>query len=84
MRAEISAFPDGKYGFHDIVENDGIEKKPYTVAIDMYVQGDEIVADYDRSSPQAKGPWPATSTMGTWAGSRSRKQARIWFPVSVS
>jgi N-methylhydantoinase B len=60
MRAELAAFPDGKYSFSDIVENDGIERKPYTVAIDMYVQGDEIVADYNRSSPQAKGPINAT------------------------
>ena len=32
MRAELAAFPDGKYGFSDIIENDGIEARPYTVA----------------------------------------------------
>ena len=37
------------------IENDGIEAKPYTVAVDVHVQGDEIVADYSRSSPQAQG-----------------------------
>ena len=67
MRAELAAFTDGKYGFSDVVENDGIERKPYTVAIDMYVQGDEIVADYDRSSPQAKGPINATLGVATGA-----------------
>jgi 5-oxoprolinase (ATP-hydrolysing)/N-methylhydantoinase B len=67
MRAEISVFPDGKYGFHDIVENDGIENKPYTVAIDMYVNGDEIVADYNRSSKQARGPINATLGVATGA-----------------
>ncbi|MFO1151226.1 MAG: hydantoinase B/oxoprolinase family protein [Alsobacter sp.] len=67
MRAELSSFPDGKYGFHDIVENDGIERKAYTVAIDMYVQGDEVVADYDRSSPQARGPINATLGVATGA-----------------
>jgi 5-oxoprolinase (ATP-hydrolysing)/N-methylhydantoinase B len=67
MRAEISVFADGKYGFQDIVENDGIENKPYTVAIDMYVNGDEIVADYDRSSKQAKGPINATLGVATGA-----------------
>jgi 5-oxoprolinase (ATP-hydrolysing)/N-methylhydantoinase B len=56
MRAELASFPDGKYGFQDVIENDGIEARPYTVAIDIYVQGDEVVADYSRSSPQAKGP----------------------------
>ena len=67
MRAELSAFPDGKYGFHDIIENDGIEAKPYTVAIDLYIQGDELVADYSRSSPQARGPVSATLGVATGA-----------------
>ena len=52
MRAELSAFPDGNYGFDDVIENDGIEAKPYTVAVDLYIQGDEMVADYSRSSPR--------------------------------
>ena len=67
MRAELAGFADGKYGFSDVVENDGIERKPYTVAIDIYVQGDEIVADYDRSSAQAKGPINATLGVSTGA-----------------
>jgi 5-oxoprolinase (ATP-hydrolysing)/N-methylhydantoinase B len=67
MRAELAAFPDGKYDFADVIENDGIERKPYTVAIDMYVQGDEVVADYSRSSPQAKGPINATLGVATGA-----------------
>ncbi len=67
MRAELSAFPDGKYGFSDVIENDGIEAKPYTVAIDLYVQGDELVADYSRSSPQARGPISATLGVATGA-----------------
>ena len=41
--------------------------KPYTVAIDIYVQGDEVVADYSRSSPQAKGPINATLGVATGA-----------------
>jgi N-methylhydantoinase B len=67
MRAELSSFRDGKYGFSDVVENDGIERKPYTVAIDVYVQGDEVVADYSRSSAQAKGPINATLGVSTGA-----------------
>jgi 5-oxoprolinase (ATP-hydrolysing)/N-methylhydantoinase B len=60
MRAELGSFPDGKYGFEDVIENDGIENKKYTVAIDIHVNGDELVADYSRSSPQARGPINAT------------------------
>jgi 5-oxoprolinase (ATP-hydrolysing)/N-methylhydantoinase B len=67
MRAEIAAFPDGKYGFADIIEDDGIEAKNYTVAVDIYLQGDELVADFSRSSPQAKGPINATLGVTTGA-----------------
>ena len=67
MRAELSAFPDGVYSFEDVVENDGIEAVPYTVAIDMHIQGDEVVADYSRSSRQAKGPINATLGVATGA-----------------
>jgi len=67
MRAEIAAFPDGKYGFEDIIEDDGIEAKNYTVAVDIFVQGDEVVADFSRSSPQARGPINATLGVTTGA-----------------
>lgn len=67
MRAEIAAFPDGVYGFEDIVENDGIVNKHYTVAVDIHVQGDEIVGDFRRSSDQAKGPINATLGVTTGA-----------------
>lgn len=67
MRAELSSFPDGMYSFEDVIENDGIEAVPYTVAIDLHVNGDELVADYDRSSGQAKGPVNATLGVATGA-----------------
>ena len=67
MRAELAAFPDGKYGFSDVIENDGIEARPYTVAVDLYIQGDELVADYSRSSPMARGPVNATLGVATGA-----------------
>lgn len=67
MRAELSTFPDGKYSFEDVIENDGIEAVPYTVAIDLHINGDELVADYDRSSKQAKGPINATLGVATGA-----------------
>ena len=67
MRAELSSFPDGVYSFEDVVENDGIEAVPYTVAIDLHIQGDEVVADYSRSSRQAKGPINATLGVATGA-----------------
>ena len=60
MRAEIAAIPDGKYNFQDTIEDDGIEKKPFTINTTVYVQNDEVVVDYTGSSDQAKGPINAT------------------------
>jgi N-methylhydantoinase B len=67
MRAEIAAFPNGRYGFQDVIENDGIEDRPYHVAVDVFVQGDEVVADFSRSSRQARGPINATLGVTTSA-----------------
>ena len=60
MRAEISAFPDGKYTFIDKVEDDGIEDKEYEIHVAVHVHRDEVVIDYSGSSRQAKGPINAT------------------------
>tara|TARA_Y100001970_G_scaffold267935_1_gene358577 strand:+ start:38360 stop:40108 length:1749 start_codon:yes stop_codon:yes gene_type:complete len=60
MRAEISSIPDGRYEFEDVLEDDGIEDKEYTIKVTAFVQGDEVVIDYTGSSPQAKGPINAT------------------------
>ena len=49
MRAEIAAIPDGQYSFEDYMEDDGIDARPYRIAVDMVVQGDEIIADFGRS-----------------------------------
>jgi len=60
MRAEIAAIPDGNYSFSDEVEDDGIEKKAYTINVTVHIYGDEAVVDYTGTSPQAKGPINAT------------------------
>jgi len=60
MRAEIQAIPDGKYTFSDEVEDDGIDKTPYTINVAVHINGDEAVIDYTGTSPQAKGPINAT------------------------
>ena len=66
MRAEISAIPDGLYRFEDVLENDGIEDRPYTIRVKVHVQGDEIVVDYTGTSAQARGPINATLGV-TWS-----------------
>ena len=66
MRAEISNFPDGHYSFEDSVENDGIENKAYLLRVDVFVQDDEVVADFSGSAAQALGPINATLGV-TWS-----------------
>src|SRR5690349_11326892 len=66
MRAEIDGIPDGVYRFQDVVENDGIEEREYTIRVAAHVQGDEIVFDYTGTSPQARGPINATLGV-TWS-----------------
>jgi N-methylhydantoinase B len=67
MRAELSAFPDGVYSFSDTIENDGITADSHLIAVDVLIQGDEAVADYSRSGPQARGPINATLGVTTGA-----------------
>ena len=60
MRAEISEIPDGKYSFKDVIEDDGIEDKVYDICVDIFKKDSNIIADFSRSSKQAKGPINAT------------------------
>ncbi|MFQ6185983.1 hydantoinase B/oxoprolinase family protein [Sinorhizobium meliloti] len=66
MRAEIAQFPQGAYEFDDLIENDGITADRHKIAVKVYVQGEEIIADFSGSSAQARGPINATLgvTMG--------------------
>lgn len=60
MRAEIAEIPDGVYTFHDWMEDDGIEDKPYKINVTVHVEGDGLIVDYYGSDLQAKGPINAT------------------------
>ncbi|GLK85842.1 hydantoinase B/oxoprolinase family protein [Ancylobacter defluvii] len=60
MRAEIEKIPDGRYRFEDVMEDDGIEDKVYTIRVEVTVDGSDVIIDYHGSSPQAKGPINAT------------------------
>ena len=56
MRAQIASLPDGVYSFADVLDNDGVVDQPLTIALDMTVQGERLVLDFSRSSPQCQGP----------------------------
>lgn len=56
MRAELRAFREGHYQFDDVMEDDGVTDRPYRIAVDVYIRDGEVIVDFRRSDPQAKGP----------------------------
>lgn len=56
MRAEIERIPDGEYVFEDVIEDDGITDRSYPMKLRLTVAGDEVIADFTGSAPQAVGP----------------------------
>lgn len=56
MRKAISALPDGETTFEGYIEDDGvIPDRPWKIKGSLIVRGDEIIADYIGSDPQAAG-----------------------------
>jgi N-methylhydantoinase B len=60
MRAEIEEIADGEYFFEDEIEDDGITERSYPLKLRLTVAGDEVIADFTGSAPQAVGPVNAT------------------------
>ena len=56
MRSHISALPDGRYSFDDMLDNDGVVDKPLTIALDMTIAGDRLTLDFSRTAPACAGP----------------------------
>ena len=44
------------YSFEDVLDNDGIDDEPLTIALDMTVAGDPLLLDFSRTSPPCAGP----------------------------
>jgi N-methylhydantoinase B len=60
VRAEIAAIPDGRYGFADYIDEDGFGNGPIRINVTLEVKGDNLVADFDGTSPQVKSALNAT------------------------
>lgn len=57
MREEIRLIPDGVYEDDEyLMDNDGIEDRPFKIKVKVAVKGDEVVVDYTGSEKQTKGP----------------------------
>jgi len=67
MRAAIAAVPDGVYRFANLADDDGVGERPYRVAVEITIDGDEARIDFTGSSAQAAGP--INSSYGNTVGS---------------
>lgn len=54
-RAEITKLPDGIYRFIDHIDSDGIDPGPIRFEVAITVAGDEMIVDFDGTSPQVRG-----------------------------
>ena len=63
LRARISALPPGTYRAIDYVDDDGITTDPIRIKLALTVARDSVVARFDGSSPQVRGPVNATLSM---------------------
>jgi len=67
MRRAISDIPDGDYRFTDVMDDDGITRDAYRIAVNLRVEGDGVEVDFEGTSAQAKGP--VNSSYGNTVGS---------------
>ena len=56
MRANIAELPDGTYSAEDFLDNDGIVDTPLKIALDVTINGEEMVLDFSRSAGPCAGP----------------------------
>jgi N-methylhydantoinase B len=55
MRRLIATLPRGTYRFTDWCDNDGVTDEPIRIQVEVTVEADRIVANFDGSSPQVRG-----------------------------
>lgn len=61
-REEITKVPDGAYKGFDYMDSDVFDDVPLRIEVTVYVQGDQIVVDFEGTVSQAKGPVNAPFT----------------------
>lgn len=54
-RSEIKKLPDGEYRFKDYIDSDGIDSGRITFEVKITVKNDEMIVDFDGTSPQVRG-----------------------------
>jgi N-methylhydantoinase B len=56
--------PQGTYTFHDYMDHDGVEGRPYRVELTLSRQGDKVRLDATKSDDQARGPINYITNLG--------------------
>ena len=56
MRAALSAVPDGRYEFDDVIDSGGAGSGPARIRLVLAVVGDEVTFDFTGTDPQTRGP----------------------------
>lgn len=60
MRAAMGAVPDGVYRGEDYLDDDGLERRPIKIAVEISVRGETARFDFSESAPQVAGPLNTT------------------------
>ena len=53
-REAIRAMPDGSWEFTDYVDEDGLDPDPVPIHLKLTIDGDRVIADFSKSSPQVR------------------------------
>ena len=57
-RSAIATIPDGTYGYHDFLDNDGVDlDDPIRIEVAVTVSGETVHVDFTGSNPQVRGPF---------------------------
>ncbi len=62
-RRLIQDLPDGTYHFSDVLDDDGIDLDPITLAVTVTIEDDEVMVDFGGTSPQCRGSLNAVSAI---------------------
>lgn len=54
-RQGIRHLPNGTYRYQDVLDDDGCDRSPVTIAVAVTIDDDEAVVDFAGSAPQCKG-----------------------------
>ncbi len=55
VRTRLREIPDGRYGYTDVLDNDGITDDPIEIRVVIEIKNDTAVVDFTGTAPQVRG-----------------------------